>query len=143
MLEGRNVTGGCPDLARADYFCSFQPGGLVADETGAVHFAMLPATDIDFALFSGHKLYGLTGIGGAAWQNPNCWKDVVLLGGKMVYGRGFHIYDLICAVKLEAGTLNAAGNRIGRRWNGWIDYDIESRPKAGAEPATLAEAKRF
>lgn len=60
-----NVTGGCPDLALA--IRQAHAAGMVVmvdGAQGAVHFpADVQALDIDFYAFSGHKLYGPTGIG--------------------------------------------------------------------------------
>ena len=60
-----NVTGGCPDLARAITLA--HAAGMVVMVDGAqgiVHFpADVQQLDIDFYAFSGHKLYGPTGIG--------------------------------------------------------------------------------
>ncbi|SUX70862.1 cysteine sulfinate desulfinase [Citrobacter freundii] len=62
-----NVTGGCPDLARAITLA--HAAGMVVMVDGAqgiVHFpADVQQLDIDFYAFSGHKLYGPTGIGRA------------------------------------------------------------------------------
>ena len=60
-----NVTGGCPDLARAITFAHSAGIVVMVDGTqGAVHFpADVQQLDIDFYAFSGHKLYGPTGIG--------------------------------------------------------------------------------
>lgn len=60
-----NVTGGCPDLARAITFAHSAGMVVMVDGAqGAVHFpADVQQLDIDFYAFSGHKLYGPTGIG--------------------------------------------------------------------------------
>ena len=60
-----NVTGGCPDLARAITFAHSAGIVVMVDGAqGAVHFpADVQQLDIDFYAFSGHKLYGPTGIG--------------------------------------------------------------------------------
>ncbi len=47
---------------------------MVDGAQGAVHFpADVQQLDIDFYAFSGHKLYGPTGIG-VLYSNQNCWK---------------------------------------------------------------------
>jgi cysteine sulfinate desulfinase len=70
-----NVTGGCPDLASA--IATAHASGMVVMVDGAqgvVHFpADVRKLDIDFYAFSGHKLYGPTGIG-ACMANLNCWR---------------------------------------------------------------------
>ena len=60
-----NVTGGCPDLAQAIRLAHAAGMVVMVDGAqGAVHFpADVQALDIDFYAFSGHKLYGPTGIG--------------------------------------------------------------------------------
>jgi len=60
-----NVTGGCPDLARAIAWAHGAGMVVVVDGAqGAVHFpADVQKLGIDFYAFSGHKLYGPTGIG--------------------------------------------------------------------------------
>ena len=72
-----NVTGGCPDL---DYAITLahQAGMVVMVDgaQGAVHFpADVQALDIDFYAFSGHKLYGPTGIG-ALYVKADILKDM-------------------------------------------------------------------
>lgn len=59
-----NVTGGCPDGAGYPPCSRRRDGGDGRWRPGAVHFpADVQALDIDFYAFSGHKLYGPTGIG--------------------------------------------------------------------------------
>ena len=101
-----NVTGGCPDLARAITFAHSAGMVVMVDGAqGAVHFpADVQQLDIDFYAFSGHKLYGPTGIGvlygkSELLEAMSPW----LGGGKMVHEVSFH--DSICAV--ETGSWNA------------------------------------
>ena len=85
-----NVTGGCPDLAPAIALAHAAGARVMIDGAqGVVHGpADVQRLDIDFYAFSGHKLYGPTGIGAlygkaellaqmAPWQG----------GGKMLTGR--------------------------------------------------------
>lgn len=82
-----NVTGGCPDLARAITLA--HAAGMVVMVDGArgiVHFpADVQQLDIDFYAFSGHKLYGPTGIG-VLYGKPGLLEAMSpwLGGGKMI-----------------------------------------------------------
>ncbi|MBF4190223.1 aminotransferase class V-fold PLP-dependent enzyme, partial [Serratia ureilytica] len=60
-----NVTGGCPDLAPAIALAHAAGARVMIDGAqGVVHDpADVQRLDIDFYAFSGHKLYGPTGIG--------------------------------------------------------------------------------
>ena len=79
---------------------------------GPVHFpADVQQLDIDFYAFSGHKLYGPTGIGvlygkSELLEAMSPW----LGGGKMIHEVSFDGFtDSICAVETGAGTPNVAG----------------------------------
>lgn len=108
-----NVTGGCPDLARAIAIAHASDIVVMVDGAqGVVHFpADVQKLDIDFYAFSGHKIYGPTGIGAlygksALLSQMSPW----LGGGKMVTEvtfDGFKMQDL--PWRLEAGTPNVAG----------------------------------
>ncbi|MEL5300219.1 cysteine desulfurase CsdA [Serratia nevei] len=108
-----NVTGGCPDLAPAIAMAHAAGARVMIDGAqGVVHGpADVQLLDIDFYAFSGHKLYGPTGIGAlygkaellaqmAPWQG----------GGKMLTQASF---DGFAPQKpphrFEAGTPNIAG----------------------------------
>ncbi|MBH2797515.1 cysteine desulfurase CsdA [Serratia marcescens] len=108
-----NVTGGCPDLAPAIAMAHAAGAHVMIDGAqGVVHGpADVQRLDIDFYAFSGHKLYGPTGIGAlygkdellaqmAPWQG----------GGKMLTQASF---DGFTPQKpphcFEAGTPNIAG----------------------------------
>ncbi|NRN21506.1 cysteine desulfurase CsdA [Serratia marcescens] len=108
-----NVTGGCPDLAPAIAMAHAAGARVMIDGAqGVVHGpADVRLLDIDFYAFSGHKLYGPTGIGAlygkaellaqmAPWQG----------GGKMLTQASF---DGFAPQKpphrFEAGTPNIAG----------------------------------
>lgn len=108
-----NVTGGCPDLAQAIRIA--HANGIIVMVDGAqgvVHFpADVQKLDIDFYAFSGHKLYGPTGIG-ALYGKPELLAQMTpwLGGGKMIAEvsfDGFKTQDV--PYRLEAGTPNVAG----------------------------------
>ncbi|HGH5977291.1 TPA: cysteine desulfurase CsdA [Kluyvera georgiana] len=108
-----NVTGGCPDLARA-ITLAHQAGMVVMVDgaQGAVHFpADVQALDIDFYAFSGHKLYGPTGIG-ALYGKSELLDSMApwLGGGKMISEVTFNGFTTQpVPYRLEAGTPNVAG----------------------------------
>ncbi|KFK92400.1 MULTISPECIES: cysteine desulfurase CsdA [unclassified Serratia (in: enterobacteria)] len=108
-----NVTGGCPDLAVAIELA--HAAGAVVMIDGAQGIVHCPADvqqlDIDFYAFSGHKLYGPTGIGAlyskaALLAEMRPWQG----GGKMLTQASFSGFT---AQKpphcFEAGTPNIAG----------------------------------
>ncbi|HFK5808678.1 TPA: cysteine desulfurase CsdA [Enterobacter bugandensis] len=108
-----NVTGGCPDLARAIEIAHASGVVVMVDGAqGVVHFpADVQALDIDFYAFSGHKLYGPTGIG-ALYGKPELLAKMTpwLGGGKMITEvtfDGFKTQEV--PYRLEAGTPNVAG----------------------------------
>jgi cysteine sulfinate desulfinase len=108
-----NVTGGCPDLARAIPLAHAAGIVVMVDGAqGAVHFpADVQKLDIDFYAFSGHKLYGPTGIGalygkGELLDAMSPW----LGGGKMITEVSFDGFKTQpVPYRLEAGTPNVAG----------------------------------
>lgn len=108
-----NVTGGCPDLARAIEIAHAHNAIVMVDGAqGVVHFpADVQKHDIDFYAFSGHKLYGPTGIG-ALYGKPELLAQMSpwLGGGKMITEvtfDGFKTQEI--PYRLEAGTPNVAG----------------------------------
>ena len=108
-----NVTGGCPDLASA-ITLAHQAGMVVMVDgaQGAVHFpADVQALDIDFYAFSGHKLYGPTGIGVLYGKSELLdAMDPWLGGGKMISEVTFNGFTTQpVPYRLEAGTPNVAG----------------------------------
>ena len=120
-----NVTGGCPDLVRAITLAHAADMVVMVDGAqGVVHFpADVQALDIDFYAFSGHKLYGPTGIG-VLYGKPALLDAMSpwLGGGKMINEVSFEGFTTQTAPwKLEAGTPNVAG---------WPML-ISSRRKAG------------
>lgn len=70
-----NVTGGCPDLAQAIALAHGVGAKVMIDGAqGIVHCpADVRRLNIDFYAFSGHKLYGPTGIG-VLYGKVNCWR---------------------------------------------------------------------
>lgn len=108
-----NVTGGCPDLARAITLAHAAGMVVMVDGAqGAVHFpADVQQLDIDFYAFSAHKLYGPTGIG-ALYGKPALLEEMSpwLGGGKMIAEVNFEGFTTQAIPwRLEAGTPNVAG----------------------------------
>jgi cysteine sulfinate desulfinase len=141
-----NVTGGCPDLVRAIELA--HAAGMVVMVDGAqgvVHFpADVQALDIDFYAFSGHKLYGPTGIGvlyGKAelLDQMSPW----LGGGKMITEvtfEGFKTQPV--PYRLEAGTPNVAGVIGLSAALEWLsETDITQAETWSRGLATLAEVE--
>ncbi|QDX30890.1 cysteine desulfurase CsdA [Dickeya poaceiphila] len=108
-----NVTGGMPDLKRA-ITLAHQAGAVVMVDgaQGIVHTATdVAALDADFYAFSGHKLYGPTGIG-ALYGKPDLleamppWQG----GGKMMTSVSFDSFTpQAIPQRFEAGTPHIAG----------------------------------
>lgn len=139
-----NVTGGCPDLARAIRLA--HESGMVVMVDGAqgvVHFpADVQQLDIDFYAFSAHKLYGPTGIGtlygkAALLEEMTPW----LGGGKMITEvtfDGFKTQQV--PYRLEAGTPNVAGVIGLSAALEWLaDLDLQQAESWSRGLATLAE----
>ena len=108
-----NVTGGCPDLALA--IRQARAAGMVVmvdGAQGAVHFpADVQALDIDFYAFSGHKLYGPTGIGALYGKRKRLAEMSPWFGGgKMITEVTFDGFKTQPVPwRFEAGTPNIAG----------------------------------
>lgn len=139
-----NVTGGCPDLARA-ITLAHQAGMVVMVDgaQGVVHFpADVQQLDIDFYAFSGHKLYGPNGIG-ALYGKAELLDSMTpwLGGGKMISEVSFEGFTTQpVPYKLEAGTPNVAGViglSAALEWLNGIDIAQAERYSRGL--ATLAE----
>ena len=139
-----NVTGGCPDLARA-ITLAHQAGMVVMVDgaQGVVHFpADVQQLDIDFYAFSGHKLYGPNGIG-ALYGKAELLEAMTpwLGGGKMISEVTFEGFTTQpVPYKLEAGTPNVAGViglSAALEWLNGIDIAQAERYSRGL--ATLAE----
>ena len=144
LCQMSNVTGGCPDLARAITFAHSAGIVVMVDGAqGAVHFpADVQQLDIDFYAFSGHKLYGPTGIG-VLYGKPELLEAMSpwLGGGKMVHEVSFEGFTTQSAPwKLEAGTPNVAGVIGLSAALEWLtDYDINQAESWSRSLATLAE----
>ncbi|NDL65535.1 cysteine desulfurase CsdA [Acerihabitans arboris] len=114
LTQMSNVTGGCPDLAAVIARIRRYPQAAIMLDgaQGAVHRPMdVQDADIDFYAFSGHKLYGPTGIGvlygkPALLEQMPPWQG----GGKMLTGAGFDGFlPQAVPMRFEAGTPNIAG----------------------------------
>ncbi|MEN3258265.1 cysteine desulfurase CsdA [Sodalis endosymbiont of Spalangia cameroni] len=113
LSQMSNVTGGCPGLPDIIAQVRRTPAVVVVDGAqGAVHGRPdVAALDIDFYAFSGHKLYGPTGIGVLYGKTELLaamppWQG----GGKMLSTVSFD--EVIPAPpphRFEAGTPNIAG----------------------------------
>ncbi|EKK4000413.1 cysteine desulfurase CsdA [Cronobacter sakazakii] len=141
-----NVTGGCPDLALAIASAHAADAVVVVDGAqGVVHCPPdVQHLDIDFYAFSGHKLYGPTGIGVLygktdllAQMSP--W----LGGGKMVTEVTFDGFKTQpVPYRFEAGTPNVAGVIGLSAALAWLeDIDLMKAESYSRGLATLAEAE--
>ncbi|ELY3758991.1 cysteine desulfurase CsdA [Cronobacter universalis] len=141
-----NVTGGCPDLAQAIGTAHAAGAVVVVDGAqGVVHCPPdVQHLDIDFYAFSGHKLYGPTGIGVLygktdllAQMSP--W----LGGGKMVTEVSFEGFKTQpVPYRFEAGTPNVAGVIGLSAALAWLeDIDLAKAESYSRGLATLAEAE--
>jgi len=139
-----NVTGGCPDLVRAIEIAHANDMVIMVDGAqGVVHFpADVQKLDIDFYAFSGHKLYGPTGIG-ALYGKAELLAQMTpwLGGGKMIAEvtfDGFTTQEI--PYRLEAGTPNVAGVIGLSAALEWLaDIDIIQAESWSRGLATLAE----
>lgn len=139
-----NVTGGCPDLALA--IRQARAAGMVVmvdGAQGAVHFpADVQALDIDFYAFSGHKLYGPTGIGVLYGKSERLAEMSPWLGGgKMITEVTFDGFKTQPAPwRFEAGTPNIAGVSGLSAALEWLEEtDIAQAENWSRGLATLAE----
>jgi len=139
-----NVTGGCPDLARAIAWAHGAGMVVVVDGAqGAVHFpADVQKLGIDYYAFSGHKLYGPTGIGvlygkATLLDEMSPW----LGGGKMIAEVTFDGFTTQpVPYRLEAGTPNVAGVIGLCAALEWLEgFDIVQAESYSRGLATLAE----
>ena len=138
------VTGGCPDLALA--IRQARAAGMVVmvdGAQGAVHFpADVQARDIDFYAFSGHKLYGPTGIGALYGKSERLAEMSPWLGGgKMITDVTFDGFKTQPAPwRFEAGTPNIAGVIGLSAALEWLEEtDIAQAENWSRGLATLAE----
>lgn len=141
-----NVTGGCPDLPRAITLAHAAGMVVMVDGAqGAVHFpADVQALDIDFYAFSGHKLYGPTGIG-VLYGKSELLEDMSpwLGGGKMITEVTFDGFKTQpVPYRLEAGTPNVAGVIGLSAALEWLaETDIAQAERWSRSLATLAESE--
>ncbi len=119
-----NVTGGCPDLAQAIRLAHAAGMVVMVDGAqGAVHFpADVQALDIDFYAFSGHKLYGPTGIGALYGKSEllaamSPW----LGGGKMIAEVSFDGFTPQPApmASRPVRRMSPGLSASAPRWSGW------------------------
>jgi cysteine sulfinate desulfinase len=139
-----NVTGGCPDLVRAIEIAHANDMVVMVDGAqGVVHFpADVQKLDIDFYAFSGHKLYGPTGIGALYGKAERLAQMTPWLGGgKMIADvtfDGFTTQEI--PYRMEAGTPNVAGVIGLSAALEWLaDIDIMQAESWSRGLATLAE----
>lgn len=139
-----NVTGGAPDLARAIGLAHANGTPVFIDGAqGAVHCpADMQAMDIDFYAFSGHKLYGPTGIGvlygkTALLENMQPWQG----GGKMLTQASMTGFTPQAVPhRFEAGTPNIAGVIGMSAALKWLEtVDMPAAETYAQHLATLAE----
>jgi len=141
-----NVTGGCPDLARAVALAHDAGMVVMVDGAqGAVHFPLdVQQLDIDFYAFSGHKLYGPTGIG-VLYGKAELLEAMTpwLGGGKMITEVSFDGFKTQpVPYRLEAGTPNVAGVIGLSAALEWLaGVDLTQAESWSRDLATLAEAE--
>lgn len=139
-----NVTGGMPDLSRAIELAHANGTLVLVDGAqGVVHCpADVQALDIDFYVFSAHKLYGPTGIGvlygkTALLDDMPAWHG----GGKMLtYASMQGFTPQAVPHRFEAGTPNIAGVLGFDAALGWLEsIDTAAGERYAQHLATLAE----
>ncbi|WP_075183172.1 cysteine desulfurase CsdA [Pantoea sp. 1.19] len=141
-----NVTGGMPDLPRA--IAAAHAVGAVVMIDGAQGVVHAPADvrrlDIDFYAFSGHKLYGPTGIGAlygkaALLEEMAPWQT----GGKMVSAVSFDNFTpQPVPWRFEAGTPNVAGVTGLSAALHWLEtIDLPAAEAYSCQLAAQAEAQ--
>jgi cysteine sulfinate desulfinase len=139
-----NVTGGRPDLARAIGYAHAAGAVVVVDGAqGIVHCPPdVRELNIDFYAFSGHKLYGPTGIGVLYGREElleamSPW----LGGGKMVEKVSFEGFTpQSIPHRFEAGTPNIAGVTGLSAALAWLsETDMAEAERYCQGLATLAE----
>ena len=141
-----NVTGGCPDLAQAIGLAHAAGVKVMVDGAqGVVHCPPdVQQLDIDFYAFSGHKLYGPTGIG-VLYGKPELLEAMTpwLGGGKMIVRVSFDGFETQpLPWRLEAGTPNVAGVIGLSAALTWLrDIDLNEAENYSRGLATLAEAE--
>lgn len=141
-----NVTGGCPDLAKAIALAHGVGAVVMVDGAqGVVHCPPdVQALDIDFYAFSGHKLYGPTGIGALYGKTELLAETAPWLGGgKMITHVSFEGFKTQAVpYRFEAGTPNVAGVIGLSAALAWLEEtDVAEAEAYSRGLATLAEAE--
>lgn len=139
-----NVTGGVPDLPRAIALAHANGTPVLVDGAqGVVHCpADVQALDIDFYVFSAHKLYGPTGIGvlygkTTLLEAMPAWHG----GGKMLTQASMKDFTPNAVPhRFEAGTPNIAGVLGLDAALSWLEsIDVSAGEKYAQYLAALAE----
>ncbi|XBS68996.1 cysteine desulfurase CsdA [Acerihabitans sp. KWT182] len=147
VTQMSNVTGGCPDLPAITALTRRFPQAVIVVDgaQGAVHQPLnVTKEDIDFYAFSGHKLYGPTGIG-VLYGKPSLlaqmspWQG----GGKMLSEASFAGFTPLAAPhRFEAGTPNIAGViGLGAALDWLAGQDRQAAERYSASLADLAEER--
>lgn len=147
LSQMSNVTGGCPDLAETIALIRRgSSAAIVIDGAqGVVHNPPdLQRSDIDFYAFSGHKLYGPTGIG-VLYAKPSLLAEMPPWqgGGKMLTEASFNGFTpQAVPLRFEAGTPNIAGALGLRAALDWLaGVDLAAAEAYCASLAALAERR--
>ncbi|CAH0243105.1 Cysteine desulfurase CsdA [Rahnella aquatilis] len=144
LTQMSNVTGGIPDIARAVELAHATDTPVLIDGAqGVVHCAPdVQQLDIDFYAFSGHKLYGPTGIGvlygkTKLLENMTPWQG----GGKMLTQASMTGFTPQAVPhRFEAGTPNIAGVIGMSAALKWLKtVDLQAAEKYTQNLASLAE----
>ncbi|MBU9825873.1 cysteine desulfurase CsdA [Rahnella perminowiae] len=144
LTQMSNVTGGMPDIARAIALAHANGTVVLIDGAqGVVHCPPdVQQLDIDFYAFSGHKLYGPTGIGvlygkTELLENMAPWQG----GGKMLTQASMTGFTPQAVPhRFEAGTPNIAGVIGMSAALKWLTtVDLHAAEKYTQKLANLAE----
>lgn len=144
LTQMSNVTGGIPDIARAVELAHANDTPVLIDGAqGVVHCSPdVQQLDIDFYAFSGHKLYGPTGIGvlygkTKLLENMAPWQG----GGKMLTQASMTGFTPQAVPhRFEAGTPNIAGVIGMSAALKWLKtVDLQAAEKYTQNLASLAE----
>lgn len=144
LTQMSNVTGGMPDIARAIALAHANGTVVLIDGAqGVVHCPPdVQQLDIDFYAFSGHKLYGPTGIGvlygkTELLENMAPWQG----GGKMLTQASMTGFTPQAVPhRFEAGTPNIAGVIGMSAALKWLTtVDLHAAEKYTQNLANLAE----
>ena len=144
LTQMSNVTGGIPDIARAIELAHANNTSVLIDGAqGVVHCPPdVQQLDIDFYAFSGHELYGPTGIGvlygkTELLENMAPWQG----GGKMLTRASMTGFTpQAVPYRFEAGTPNIAGVIGMSAALKWLNtLDLQAAEKYTQNLASLAE----